>query len=179
MAATVTGSYTATFTANTLMPVSATNLNAYSVPVSYTYTQTYASGSTASSILKTATITDAGTGATSWDLFVTTSGATSVLCADGTYGFTHIREVMIVNRAATTAFLLLMDSSAANTWLDGTIITTSGTTAKISIPAGSCFHMSCPINTAGWVVDNTHKVLKLDPGGNTVPYTVILAGDSA
>lgn len=178
MATTVTGSYSATFTANTLVPVSATNSNAYSVPISMTASQTYASGTTGpSTFAKTASIVvTSGTGLVTYDFFKVTTGSGAVLCSDGTFGFSHIREFMIVNQATTNAYDLLLDSTVATPWFVK-LITTAGANTKILLPAGGCFHFSCPINTVGLVVDNSNKLLGVDSASNVVPYTILVGGD--
>jgi hypothetical protein len=150
------------------VPAAGNNLSAYTVPVSPSSQAAYAAGTAANQVNKVATVGgSAAASPVSIDL-------TSVVCVDGSTGFAHVRELIIFNDDTNDPHVLKLDMTVSNAFTNGYDTITAG---KIDIAAGEAFRRSKPIGTNGWVVDSTHKIVDIDPGANTVPYRVVIAGD--
>jgi|GEM_PF-1981465 len=94
--------------------------------------------------------------------------------------FARVRVVAIKVYSQTDAASLTVGGAASNAW--EAFLSTAGT---ITIPAasaanqnGAFFLLTAP-NTTGWVVDSTHKNLKLQPSAHAFNADVFLAGCSA
>lgn len=98
--------------------------------------------------------------------------------------FARVRFIEVLNLADVDARVLRIDGTVTNGWVqpfDGI------TTAKLVIPAGvttggvlypGVFLLGGP-NLTGLVTGSSNKVLRLDPGANTVPWQVNLLGVDA
>jgi hypothetical protein len=140
--------------------------NGYTYPGNFTVTTTYNAG---------------GTGANQYQDFATLGGtttistpvsidATTIVKASGATGFTHGREVIIMNDDPTN--VLKFDPTVSNSHLFGL-----ETAAKIDIQPGGVLRFSKPLGTNGWLFDSTHKIITLDPGAFAIPYRVMIIGD--
>lgn len=144
-----------------------TNLAGYTIPVNPQGQASYSAGTGASQASKVyqASLSLAAA--------VTSLDLTTVVCVDGTTGFSHVREVIIFNDSATDGQTITLDN-VSNTitgyWLGGTTPTTS-------IQAGTNWRQSKPLGSAGWVVNSTNKILALDPGAATIACRVVILGD--
>lgn len=81
--------------------------------------------------------------------------------------FASIRQIYIFNEATTTLFTLAA-GGAANPW------TPSGFTGTWTIQMQSRFYAET--GDIAWVVDGTHKTLKIDSGAHTIKFKIILVG---
>ena len=104
----------------------------------------------------------------------------------GAVNFARIREMQIVNLATTAAYTLTIGAAASNQWTTGPLGTATATAIlqpSVGQTTGSCMlHWCDPFTTGastGGYVDSTHKLLKLDPGSNTLSCYVLLVGCSA
>lgn len=141
-----------------------TGLNTYSVAVQPDTSTSYTTGTGANQAQRVAQVSGTATAAPA------DTNLATVVCVDGSVGFSHVREVIVFNDHASSD--LLLDGSVANGW----VAYQSGT-AKITVPASSSIRLSKPKGTNGWTVDNTHKVVSLDPTAATIPYRVYVLGD--
>jgi len=96
----------------------------------------------------------------------------TVICADGTTGFTRVRIFAIYNDA-TLDTAILTTGGGTNPFKPYL----TGTTPTISIEPGGVLFLIKPLGTLGWLVDETNKVLRLDPGAATVPFRVVIFGN--
>jgi len=142
-------------------------LTAYSVPVSPQQTHSYTAGTGAAQINKVAGLGgSAAASPASIDL-------TAVVCADGTTGLSHVRELIVYNDSTTN--VLTWDFTVSNALT--AMFSAGGTSAKVSVNPGAHQRFNVPLGTNGYVVDSTHKIISLDPGANTIAYRIVLAGD--
>jgi hypothetical protein len=93
--------------------------------------------------------------------------------------FTRVRAIVIQNQSTVNGVTLTVGNAGANEWdavlsASGTLGVSGGSPAN---PNGGFYVQTCP-NTTGWVVDGTHKALKLDPGAAAFTAVVILVGSS-
>lgn len=141
-------------------------ITAYNVPIQPSETESYTAGTGANMANKVAQA--AGSAAAA----VVDIDLSTIVCVDGSTGFTHIREVLVFNDDTIDAHTLLMGlgTTPFAPWL-------AGTTPTIEIRGGASERKSKPLGTLGWVVDSTHKIFRLDPGSNTVAYRVVFLGD--
>jgi hypothetical protein len=95
---------------------------------------------------------------------------TAAVCVDGSVGFSHVRELIIYNDSLTQTLTAGVGTNPFTPFFTGT------TPAEVIEP-GSVFRKAKPLGTNGWVVDSTHKVVRVDPGANTIAYRMIVVGD--
>jgi hypothetical protein len=151
--------------------VSATRLSAYVIPIQPAQAPgsvIWSNGPLANQVSKCAEVSATATAA------VVDTDLTTVVCTDGTIGLSHVRIILFYNdalAAAPTAVLLLgLGSTAFTPYL-------SGTTPTLTVEPGACIALTKPNGAAGWVVDGTHKIFRVDPAAATVPFRVLFFGD--
>jgi hypothetical protein len=167
MSSNPSGSITLQSTLNVGIPAGGNVITPYNVPVQPTQTHSYSAGTGANQINKVAELGgSAAASPASIDL-------TTAVCVDGTTGFAHWREILVFNDDPTNVLKWDFTATNANT----AMFNAGGTTANLSIQPGTHQRFTCANNAAGYVVDSTHKVIKLDPGANTIAYRVVVAGD--
>lgn len=170
MASTSSGSSSRTCGFTTNVPVGTNVIVAYNVGTNLTNPITWNSGAAgAGNIGKVAQLTGSSStgGASAGDL-------TSITFTDGTSGsFSHVREIIISNGGAAGIGLILDGSVANNFWSQFL----GGTNPTLTIPGGSAFSLPIPLDTNGWVVDSSHKLLQLKSTSSTPAYSIIIVGD--
>lgn len=181
MAAVPSGSVTLSSSLNTTIPTGTNVTTAYSVPVSVSSTVSYVSSSasqpTSVQVAKIAQVAGSSGGTVTVDL-------TSVVCTDGTTGFSYVRELQIFNDGPTAtpaeADIITYDGSVATPFIGGaTLPFLTGTSPKIGIATGSAFRVNKPYGTNGWTADSTHKIISLDCTANSATvkfYRVVIVG---
>jgi hypothetical protein len=143
-------------------------LNAYPVPVQPAQQASYGTGTGPLAVQKIAQGGGTTTGGAPTDLDLST-----VVCVDGSTGFAHVREVLVFNDDGANPLAVGDDGVVTNAWAAWA----SGTAARQSVQAGACFRAAKPMGTLGFVVDGTHKVLRLSSGASAVAYRYVIAGD--
>lgn len=96
---------------------------------------------------------------------------TAAICSDGTVGLTHWRELRVWNLSTADDLTLGLGTNPITASFMG------GTTPTVTIPPGGVFVQAKPLGTNGYVVDSTHKILRLNSGSATVSYRVLILGD--
>lgn len=165
----VTGTVSLSVDVSDAQAAGTTRLTAYTIPVKpATLTTSYTNGSAANMVSKTYQ-RSASLVATTIDLDLT-----ALVANDDSVGFTHVREVIIYNDDATAAgakvLTVGLGTNPFSYWL-------GGTTPTFILHPSTAVRFSCPLQTAGWLVDATHKILRLDSGANTVAYRIVILGD--
>ena len=97
---------------------------------------------------------------------------TAIVCGDDSVGFSHIRGIAIEN-AATNALHKITAGNATNPlayWL-------SAATTTWEIDPGEVWSKELWLPAAGYVIDSSHKNLKLDPGAYTFLAYLFAWGD--
>ncbi len=151
------------------LAVSAGRLTSYVVPVQLSVSTSYADGTAANQANRVYQFSGSAAGApVSIDL-------STVVCADGTTGFTKVRELIIFNDATNAAYTLAFGNDGVGTNLFIPML--AGTTPQVAIEPSFPQRFGKPIGTTGWTVDSTHKNIRLDPGVNTVAYRVVVLGN--
>jgi hypothetical protein len=148
----------------------ATRLNAFNVPVQPEHSLTYSDGTTANKANRVYQASGTTTISTPFDIDLAT-----VVCADGSVGFTRVREIVIYNDSTTDGQILKFgnDGVGTNLFLAGLL----GTTPQYQIEAGAPMRFSKPIGTTGMLVDGTHKNVRIDPGAAAIPYRIFVLGN--
>lgn len=100
---------------------------------------------------------------------------------NGAVAFARVREVYIRNNATTDGWNLVVGPGASNGWAGTSQFFGASSTVNVgpstANPNTGKLAFSAP-NTTGYVVDGTHKTLKLDPGANTFTVEILIAGSS-
>lgn len=165
MSASVTGSVSLSVNMNVAIPTGANVLNGYTVTVNPSpASASYSPGTAANQANKIYQYKGSAVAATV-DLDLT-----AAVCVDGTTGFSHVREKIVYNDDAVNNLTLGLGTNPFTPYL-------GGTTPTVIIPPGSVFRIPNPLGTNGWVVDSTHKIVRVDPGANTIAYRMIIIGD--
>jgi hypothetical protein len=89
----------------------------------------------------------------------------------------RVREIIIQVVTATVDFNVTLGNAASNAFS-----AIWGATGTNVVMAGSIYHITDPTTVGsgkGYIVDATHKNLKLDPGSNSVVVNIIIAGCTA
>jgi len=81
--------------------------------------------------------------------------------------FTSIKSITIKNLSSTSGESLTISGNFMGSILDATDSTHR-------VDAGGVWHTESPID--GYTVDATHKQLTIDPGSDTISYTLVLVG---
>lgn len=128
-----------------------------------------------------------GTGAASVDLIhakqYTLAGAATEIdlqaiadLSGATVNMARVRELVVQVVTATAGYDVTLGNAAANAWA-----ALWGATGTSKVFAGSTYYWSDPTSTStrGGVTSGTSRVLKLDPGANTVVVNVLIVGCSA
>lgn len=174
MAGTVSGGVQLSTSLTVAVAATGNVLTAYSVPTQVSLPLTYSAGNGANQANKVAQL--GGTlNATTLD-----TDLTSIVCTDDTVGFSHVRELLIINDATNASYTLATgnDGVVTNAFSPSMTATGNGATgATFAIEPGSPYRAAKPLGTAGWVVDTTHKKLRIDAGANAVAYRIIIVGD--
>jgi hypothetical protein len=101
----------------------------------------------------------------------TTINLSTVVCADGGVGFTHIREIIVYNDATNDAHTLTVGGGTTPFLGD-----LAGTSPTETVNAGTAKrYASKPLGAAGIAV-STAINLRVDPGANTIAFRVLVAG---
>lgn len=173
---------------NTTMPVPATGtgniLTAYSVPSNASDNFTYAMTATLTSAdigtnLKSLTANKvySASGVFTVSTPITINLSTCV-CTDGSTGFNQVRELFIFNDSLpANAWDLLYDLTAGATGFGSLFVTGTLTTVKITIPAGTFFHIGNPYEVGGWTVGTSINIV-LDPQTHAIPYRILILGSN-
>jgi hypothetical protein len=146
----------------------ATRLTAFNVPVQPEHSLTYADGTTAGLANRVYQAAGTLTISTPISIDLATAG-----CVDGSVGFTRVRELFIYNTHASAPLKFGEDGVGTNVFV-GTLL---GTTPQFQIEPGSVMWMSKPLGSTGFLVDGTHKNLRLDPLAVAVTYKVVVLGN--
>ncbi len=157
---TVIGDFTNTIGTSTTIPV------AYAIREIPSLTVTYTSGTGANAVQKMAYITGSAAASTV-DIDLST-----IVCSDASTGFSYIRECLVFNDSATDGQVLLL-GLGTNPWRPYL----SGTTDTLRLEASDVKRISKPLGTHGYTVDSSNKILRLNPGANTITYRVYVYGD--
>lgn len=93
----------------------------------------------------------------------------------GVVNFARVRFLAMRNNSVTDGANVLIGDSVTNEW-DAFL----SAAATLKVPPCSAlnhgyFILTAP-NTTGFVVDSTHKTLKIDPGSNAMTLDIIIAG---
>jgi hypothetical protein len=114
----------------------------------------------------------------------TTLDLTSLLDPlNGAVAFARVREFYLRNNATTDGWTVIVGGGASNPWvgasqfLQASSTVTVGPSTSSTSPCTGKLAFAAP-NTTGYVVDGTHKTLKLDPGANTFTVEVLIVGSS-
>jgi hypothetical protein len=95
--------------------------------------------------------------------------------------FARIRGLYIRNNATTDGWNLTIGLAASNAWAGASQFLAASSSIILgpssSFPNAGRLEVWAP-NTTGYVVDGTHKSLKLDPGANTFTIDIQLIGAS-
>lgn len=104
--------------------------------------------------------------ATTFDLTGLTAAATNT----GAAAFAKIKVISITNNATTSGYNLTLFNAAATSFQAN--VSSSGT---VTIGPGETY-LAFNLTSAGWAC-STNKSLKIDPGANNVPATIVLVGN--
>jgi hypothetical protein len=102
---------------------------------------------------------------------------------NGAVAFARVREFYLRNNATTDGWTVVVGGGAANPWagasqfLQASSTVTVGPSTSSTSPCTGKLAFAAP-NTTGYVVDGTHKTLKLDPGANTLTVEILIVGSS-
>ena len=99
---------------------------------------------------------------------------TAITCVDGTTGFSHVRERILINLDAVNPLKTGDDGVVSNPWVP---YYSSGTHPVRTVEPGAHDRVSKPLGTNGYAVGSTSKTVRIDPGANTINYILIVAGD--
>jgi hypothetical protein len=146
----------------------ATRLNQVTVPVQPAHSLTYADGTTAGLANRVYQASGTATISTPFDVNLLT-----VVCVDGTTGFSRVRELIVYNDHASAPLKFGNDGVGTDLFL-GTLL---GTTPQYQIEAGSAMRMTKHTGSTGFLVDATHKNLRFDPLAVAVPYRIVVLGN--
>ena len=91
-----------------------------------------------------------------------------------TTNFAKIKGLLIHNRNTTAAKKLTIGAAATNAWTAWSSVATS----TILIQPDGQLHLWAP-DLAAWAVSGTTKNLKIDPGADTIEYTIAILGTSS
>lgn len=130
-------------------------------------TITYTAGTAANQINKTAYLRLSLAGAAQ------TVDFSTIICTDGSVGFSNIRELIGYNLATTSTHVATIGNAASNPFAPWA---SAGTVTEI-VQAGGRFLKEKPIGTTGFTVDSSNKNLKVDPGANTFTFDLLIAGN--
>ncbi len=112
----------------------------------------------------------------------TTLDLTSLLDPlQGAVAFARVRGLYIRNNATTDGWNLTIGAAASNAWAGTSQFLSASSTIILgpssAFPNSGRLEVWAP-NTTGYVVDGTHKSLKLDPGANTFTIDIQIIGAS-
>lgn len=140
-----------------------------------TVTQPVASNSVASDVTITATkaskVTLALVASTPQSLDATSLGAVTGLKGDTS--FADLKVIDVTNNEAVGSGRNLKVFGAGANGLTGPV----NANTDVVVIAPGCRRQFYTRESAGWTVDSTHKLIKLDPGTNPVSVTLALVGD--
>jgi hypothetical protein len=146
----------------------ASRLSGYNVPVQPLHSLTYIDGTTAGAANRIYQVSGTATISTPFSIDLT-----SVVCTDGTTGFSRVRELIVYNDHTASPLLFGNDGVGTNLFLAGLL----GTTPQYQIEAGGVMRFTKPLGTTGMLVDSTHKNLRFDPGAVAIPYRIVVLGN--
>lgn len=161
------GTVTNGFELTQILASSSTRPESVAMPVRVTAPVGYSAGTGSKQIDKIAYQALSFTGA------VQTIDLSTIVCTDGSAGFSKVRFVRIYNDATNAAHTLVVGNAASNPlapWF-------SATTVTETVEPNGCFTKDKPLGTTGWTVDSTNKNLKLDPGANTFTGRLFVGGN--
>lgn len=151
------------------LAAAATRLVGYDVPIQpamLSASTSWANGTGANEVNKAYQLSGTTTISTPVDIDLAT-----VVCTDGTTGFSYVRIVIIFNDATNSAHVLTLGggTNPFKPYL-------AGTTPTYGIEASGVYFAIKPLGANGWTVDGTNKTLRLDPGAAAIPYRVVVFG---
>lgn len=94
-----------------------------------------------------------------------------------TVGFSAVKSIQVENLTSTTGYYLLVGkvSSVTNGW-EGPFHTVAGGVQRVEPDGVYANHQK---SAAGWTVDSTHKVLRINnPSAGSITYRITLAGEA-
>lgn len=151
-----------TLAAGALRPV-ATQVN-----LAITHARTYSDGSAAGMVSRAYYFSGTATATP------TTINLSTIVGTDGGVGFTHIREIIVINDATVDGSTLIVGGGTTPFNPDA-----GGTTPTTTVQAGaSKRYVSKPLGTTGHAV-STNVNLKIDPSAATVAFRVLILGTGA
>lgn len=93
-------------------------------------------------------------------------------CSDGTAGLDHVRDGWIWNDSATDILTFGLGSFPITSLFFG------GTSVTVAIQPGGCWRIPPkPLGANGYVIDSTHRTVRLDSGSATILYRIVFIGD--
>lgn len=161
-----------------------------SVGWSFEDVETFGNSLNSGSFTHSKTLAD-GTGAGSANLLyvvqddtgITASGSTTLDLQSLTdmfgnsISFSKVKVIYIENQSTTSGVNLVVGAAAADQWGAATAFI-STTTATVLVPAAGVLY-AARTDATGWVVDATHKDLKIAnaSGSAAVPYKIVFIGE--
>ena len=179
--ATTSGTATVGMKMSDALAASATRLQGFTVPIEPVNVLTVSNGASGTAGTY-AVSSNVGAGPVLANKIYMSSGSAAaspvdidlatVTNVDGTTGFASVRRIEIYNDATTAAFTLTTGggTNPFKPYL-------SGTSPTFAIDPGMPFIAGRILSTAGYTVDASNKVVRLDPGANTVPYRIVVIGN--
>jgi hypothetical protein len=101
---------------------------------------------------------------------------------NGAVAFARVRVFYLCNKATTDGWVVTLGNDGTNEWSGASQFLSASGTLKIGPTlAGTAnagrFEIWSP-NTTGYVVDSTHKRLKIDPGAHSFDVEIMIVGAS-
>ena len=96
-----------------------------------------------------------------------------------TLSWAKVKAIILINTATTAGYILTVGAAASNAWVGGSTANAGplvDTTDKVVIGSGGVMYFSSPVD--GFSVSGTSKNLKVDPGANTITYTLAILGNA-
>jgi hypothetical protein len=136
------------------------------IPVSTTHSTlvSYSNGTSALQASKSAYLSATYSAGTDVDI-------SAVVCVDGTTGLTHVRTLVLVNNSTTVSITVGGSASNAFEYFVG------ATGDKVQLAPGARLLLECPNDATGWLVDVTHKNLKIAAVTGTAVVEIFALGD--
>ena len=99
---------------------------------------------------------------------------TAITCVDGTTGFAHVRELVILNLDLANPLTVGDDGVGLYPWTPWAL----GTTPRVLVQPLGSLRIAKPIGTTGYAVTGAGSCkVRINPGAYAVSYQLIVLGD--
>jgi hypothetical protein len=144
-------------------------IDPYNVPIQPSQSAQYSTGTGPNQANKPAQLADTTTISTNVDVDLS-----AIVCADGSTGFAHVRELVIFNLDAVHPLTVGDDGSVSYPWTPWS----PTTHPQVTVPPGGNFRITKPLGTNGYpVTGGASCKIRITPGAFAIPYQVLVLGD--